>query len=217
MDRRKALKNMGVALGYTVATPTLINLMQSCRSEPSLEWIPDFFSKEEGNALVHLVDIILPASDTPSASEVQVPLFIDRFAAEVMSSEQQTFWKMAMNAFLEEVYSVAEKDKTDELTPEDLEPILASALAYTEEQQEDYDTLIENYMVKMAEGDMVSLNDEAARYAFATNLRGIAIWGYKTSQYVGERVLKYLPVPGEYIACGDVDELTGGVAWSPNR
>ena len=217
MDRRKALKNMGFSLGYTVATPTLINLMQSCKSEASMKWVPDFFSQEEGNALVLLVDLILPASDTPSASEVQVPLFIDRFAAEVMTSEQQAFWKTATNVFLEDAYSAAGKDKSDELTAEDLEPILASSLKFTEKEKEDYDTLIENYMVKMAEGEKVSLNDKAAKYAFATNLRGITIWGYKTSQYVGERVLKYLPVPGGYVACGDLDELTGGKAWSPNR
>ena len=45
MDRRKALKNMGLALGYTVATPTLISIVQSCKNEKVLEWKPDFFTK----------------------------------------------------------------------------------------------------------------------------------------------------------------------------
>ena len=101
MDRRKALKNMGVALGYTVATPTLLSIMQSCKSEPSFDWQPDFFSLEEGRALTQLVDIILPKTDTPSASDVQVHLFIDRFAAEVMTSEQQSFWKMVTKGFIQ--------------------------------------------------------------------------------------------------------------------
>ena len=48
----------------------------------------------------------------------------------------------------------------------------------------------------------------------AYNLRGLTIWGYKTSEYVGEEVLAYLPVPGEYIACADTQELTKGKAWS---
>ena len=80
MDRRIALKNMGLALGYTVATPTLISIIQSCKTEKALDWTPDFFSKDEGSVITHLVDIILPKTDTPSASEVQVNLFIDRFA-----------------------------------------------------------------------------------------------------------------------------------------
>lgn len=217
MDRRKALKNMGVALGYTVATPTLLNIMQSCKKEPSFEWVPDFFSQAEGRAITQLVDILIPETDTPSASDVQVHLFIDRFAAEVMASEQQSFWKMVTKVFMDTAYSSADKDVTDELTNEELETVLAKALKYTPEEKEEFDTLIENYMVNLQEGNVGSIGDDAARYAFATNLRGKTILGYKTSEYIGERVLPYLPVPGTYVACGDVDELTEGKAWSPNR
>ena len=96
MDRRKALKNMGIAMGYTVATPTLISIMQSCKGEQVLEWTPDFFTKEQGSALTKLVDIIIPQTDTPSASEVQVNLFIDRFLNEVIEKDEQDFMKMTM-------------------------------------------------------------------------------------------------------------------------
>jgi len=57
------------------------------------------------------------------------------------------------------------------------------------------------------------LNDDISRFAFANNLRDLTIWGYKSSELVGENVLSYLPVPGEYIGCGDLQELTGGKAW----
>ena len=217
MDRRDALKNMGAALGYTVATPTLISLMQSCKTDPSMDWVPDFFSPEEGNVLVQLVDLLIPATDTPSASDVQVHLFIDRFAAEVMTSEQQAFWRMVTGTFVDEAYRATGKEKGDVLSPEELEPLLASALSFTEQEEENYNTLIENYMTKMAAGETTSLSNEAANYTFATNLRGITIWGYKTSEYVGEKVLNYLPVPGQYVACDDVNELSGGKAWSPSR
>jgi len=73
---------------------------------------------------------------------------------------------------------------------------------------------ISNYTEALAEGKSFTLDDETTRFAFANNLRGLTIWGYKASEYVGEEVLAYLPVPGEYIACGDVQELTGGKAWS---
>ncbi|MBT8292258.1 MAG: gluconate 2-dehydrogenase subunit 3 family protein, partial [Eudoraea sp.] len=67
MDRRIALKNMGLALGYTVATPTLLNLVQGCKTVDTVDWTPDFFTKDQGNVLYKLVDIILPKTDTPSA------------------------------------------------------------------------------------------------------------------------------------------------------
>ena len=42
----------------------------------------------------------------------------------------------------------------------------------------------------------------------------MTIMGYKTTEYIGENVLAYQPIPGEYIACGDLDELTGGKTYS---
>ena len=66
MDRRKALKYMGQALGYYVATPTLIGMVQSCKNDKASEWTPDFLTPDEGEALTKLVDIILPKTDTPS-------------------------------------------------------------------------------------------------------------------------------------------------------
>ncbi|QCX01608.1 gluconate 2-dehydrogenase subunit 3 family protein [Aggregatimonas sangjinii] len=214
MDRRKALRSMGLAMGYTVATPTLISLMQSCKGEPVLEWTPDFFTKEEGAVLTKLVDIILPKTDTPSASEVQTNIFIDRFSNEVMEKEQQDFLKMTMGRFMDKSMKDGGKEKATDLTAEDLEKTLAEALKVTKEDQVKMFETINSYNEAIAKGETPNLEDNIAQFAFANNLRGMTIWGYKTSEYVGEEVLAYLPVPGEYIACGDLQELTEGKAWS---
>ena len=214
MDRRKALKNMGLSLGYAVATPTLISIVQSCKQQNIVDWTPDFFSKEEGAALTQLVDIILPKTDTPSASEVQVHLFIDKFANKVMEKEQQDFVKMTMGKFLDEAVANSGKVNISELSAEDLEPVLAEALKTTNKGEVQMFEAIQAYHEAVAKGQSALLDDGASRFAFANNLRGMTIWGYKTSEYIGEEVLEYLPVPGEYIGCGDLQELTGGKAWS---
>lgn len=214
MDRRKALKNMGMALGYTVATPTLISIAQSCKQETVLEWTPDFFSKDEGAALTKLVDVIIPKTDTPSASETQVHLFIDRFADQVMEQDQQDFVKMSMGRFLEKALKDSGKEKAGDLTTEELEPVLAASLKVGKDDQVRYFESIRQYHEAVAEGKEPQLEDGISRFAFANNLRGLTILGYKTSEYVGEKVLAYLPVPGEYIPCADVQELTSGKAWS---
>lgn len=205
---------MGLALGYTVATPTLISIVQSCNNETELEWTPDFFTKDEGAALIKLVDIIIPKTDTPSASETQVHLFIDRFADRVMKPQQQEFVKMSMGRFMEKALKDSGKDKVGNLTSEELEPILAAALEATPQDQSKNYNAIEQYNDAMSEGKETLLDEGISRFAFAENLRGLTIMGYKTSEYVGEEVLKYLSIPGEYIACGDLQELTGGKAWS---
>lgn len=214
MDRRIALKNIGLSLGYVVATPTLISLVQSCKNENVIAWTPEFFSKEEGAILSKLVDIILPKTATPSASELNVHLFIDTFAKEVMEEKQQQFFKMAMNKFTAKALADNGKESLEDLTSEHLEPVLASALKVTKEDETNNFKLINSYHKAIENGEVVELDDAVSRFAFANNLRGLTIWGFKTSEYIGEEVLAYLPVPGEYVACGDLQELTGGKAWS---
>lgn len=220
MDRRKALKNMGMALGYTVATPTLLGIVQSCKGEQVASWTPDFLTSDQGSALTKLVDIILPATDTPAASELQVHLFIDKFANEVMDNEQQGFFKMTMGKFMDKALASSGKEKASDLVAEDLEPVLGSTLKISKEQQTQNEEAVDDYMKAMTEASVSSggggakISDDVAAYAFASNLRGMTIWGYKTSEYIGEEVLAYLPVPGQYISCGDVQELSGGKAWS---
>ena len=214
MDRRRVLKNMGMSLGYMVATPTLLSIVQSCKSEPAITWTPEFLAPNEGVVLSKLVDIILPKTDTPSASEVQVHVFIDKFSKDVMEKEQQDFLKMSMNKFTNKALADSGKENVEDLTAEDLEPVLASSLKYTKDQQTEMFESINNYTEAIAEGKTAELDDEITRFAFANNLRGMTIWGYKASEYVGEEVLAYLPVPGEYVPCGDAQELTGGKAWS---
>ncbi|MDF4220008.1 gluconate 2-dehydrogenase subunit 3 family protein [Maribacter huludaoensis] len=214
MDRRRVLKNMGMSLGYMVATPTLLSIVQSCKSEPALTWTPEFLAQNEGAVLSKLVDIILPKTDTPSASEVQVDIFIDRFAKDVMEKEQQDFLKMSMSKFTNKALADSGKEKVEDLTVEDLEPVLAASLKYNKDEQAEMFKTINSYTKAIADGNTAELDDEVSRFAFANNLRGMTIWGYKASEYVGENVLAYLPVPGEYVACGDLQELTEGKAWS---
>ncbi|NJB71663.1 hypothetical protein GGR42_002125 [Saonia flava] len=215
MDRRIALKNMGLAMGYTIAAPTLLGLVQSCKNEKVAEWVPDYLTPDEGSVLKQLVDIVLPKTDTPSASEVNVHVFLDKFMNEVMEKEQQDFIKMTMGKFIDKALTDSNKTNALDLTADDLEPVLASSLKIGKEEQETYFESIQAYMEALSEDETVVLDDSAARFAFANNLRENTIYAYKTSEYVGEQVLAYLPVPGpEYIACGDLQELTGGKAWS---
>lgn len=214
MDRRAALKNMGMAFGYSVATPTLISLLNSCGSEPELEWTPDFFSADEGKALVQLVDLILPKTDTPSASEVQVHLFIDRFIAEILPAEEKEMVRTNAGKFFAMAMNSSGKESLADLETEQLESALAKTLDITKDQEESYKEAMDEFFEGLEIGETPILDDDVASYSFATQLRDISIWAYKNSEHVGEKVLAYLPVPGPYIACGDVQELSGGKAWS---
>ncbi len=216
MERRSALKNMGMVFGYAVATPTLLSLLQSCKEKvPYAEWVPSFFEKDKGFALAQMVDVILPKTDTPSATEVNVHVFIDEFANSVSPEEQQGFMKVLMDKFMGKVLAASGKESLADIEGIDFEPLLSKYLMKrSDEEEEAQEEAINQYMEAMMKGESAELDEDVACYAFAGNVRGMATWAYKSSEYVGEEVLAYLPVPGEYIDCGDVDELTQGRAWS---
>ncbi|WP_222982906.1 gluconate 2-dehydrogenase subunit 3 family protein [Flagellimonas meishanensis] len=217
MERRSALKNMGLAFGYAVATPTLLGILQGCEKKPNYaEWIPSFFEKDKGYALAQTLDVILPKTDTPSATEMNVHVFIDAFINEVFPKEQQDFVKMKMDRFYDKVLADSGKETLMDVKAEDIEPTLkAYLLKRSDEEEEAQIESINSYMEAVMQGGEAALDDDVARFSFATDLRNIAIWAYKSSEYIGEEVLAYAPIPGEYIACGDVDTLTGGKDWSP--
>jgi len=197
MKRREALKNLGLATGFFVATPSIISLLQSCTSEAST-WTPEFLSVEEGFVLTNLVDIILPKTDIPSATEVNVPQFIDKYLNEVLSDEDQAIVKTAFGNILTILKPNAE-DKITKVT------------------QDDYKALLDNHMLLKDEIDQErEANPEAkemTKSEFLNQLKWMTINAYKTTEEIGENVLAYDPIPGAYY-CGDLQELTGGKSWS---
>lgn len=215
MERRTVLKNMGLAAGYTLAAPSLIGLIQSCKGETAATWTPAFFSPEQGHVLKELVDIILPKTDTPSASEVNVHVILDKFANEVMEPVDQDFYKLTMDSFITKAKADAGKEDASELTAEDLEPVLSQTLKISEDDQNMKLEAIQSYNQSVADGSPSPLDEDSSRFAFANALRENTIWAYKNTEFVGEKVLAYDPIPGvPAIACGDLQELTGGKAWS---
>ncbi|MCL5245349.1 gluconate 2-dehydrogenase subunit 3 family protein [Cellulophaga sp. 20_2_10] len=185
MDRRKALMQMGMSLGYVVAVPTFVSILQSCEDKKEEVWTPTFFKAAQGLTLVHVVDSILPKTDTPSASEVNVHIFLDGFVADVMDVKQQNDFKKTLDAIAQSALAKSNKKEVAELTQKDVEPVVREFL-----------------------------EAKGKENAFVKKIRELTIWGYKCNEYVGEKVLAYLPIPGEFIACDSVEELTGGKAWS---
>lgn len=215
MNRRTALKNMGLTLGCLVASPNLLNLLQASTRENLKEWTPVFFSPEEGLILMRLADLILPKTDTPSATEVGVHRFLDNYVNEVSDEPEQRFMKMGLEKLIHQALRQSAKKTSDDLNDHDLEPVLAASLKQRDPVEEKtlFDSL-RAYKQDIANGIPAELDDEIACYVFAHQFRDSVIWAYRTSEIVGEQVLAYLPSPGEYIGCGDLDELTGGKAWS---
>jgi hypothetical protein len=185
MNRREALAGLAGTLGYLVTGATLVGIAQSCKTdyaETTTVIKPMFFTEEEMLVLTRIDDVILPKTDTPSASEVGAHRFIDQFALEVMNDTAKAQVKLAIAEVKAAALALNDKAESNDFTTQHLE-----------------------------EGLMSELKKKKSP---AGRLRSLTILAYKSSELVGTEVLAYLPVPGEYIPCGDLEELTGGKLWS---
>ena len=194
MNRRNALKSLGLSFGYVVATPTIISMLQSCKTEVT-SWTPIFLSVDQGYVLRNLVDLILPKTEaTPGALDVNVPEFIDLYVSKTYTEDRKMKYKEEIDAVIEEL-GVSDKNPTS-LKIEDFDSILTKYLRATQEQK--------GAFTDKEKGVLNTL----------TGLRGRAVWAYKTSEKIGEEVLAYDPIPREQKGCITVEEATGGRAWS---
>ncbi|MDT0691615.1 gluconate 2-dehydrogenase subunit 3 family protein [Salegentibacter sp. F188] len=224
MNRRQALKNLGFGAGIMVVGPTTLGLLQSCKNERNYEWEPTILNAAQGFALTRILDVILPTTDTPGAGDLNIAQFLDSYINEVASEESQKEFMESADAFAQAFEERFDKS-TGEGSQEEYEEIIAKYLRATPEERDGYarrNTETQDPQDKdpaqKAEADAEvnnsGINADAGAYSYLENVREMAIWAWKTSEEVGENVLWYDPIPGEYIPCGPVEELGGGKAMS---
>ena len=197
MKRRDALKNLGLAAGFAITAPSIFSLLQSCTSAPL--WMPTYFTNDEKEIVVNLVDIILPKTEgTPSATEVNVPQFIDKYITEVLNLEDQEAIRVSFTDIITTLKITIETDIRDITTAQ-------------------YTALLDTHLLVKGEIDEDRLaNLEAVqptKNEFLNQLKYLTITAYVTSEEIGENDLMYDPVPTAYY-CGDLQEISGGKSSS---
>lgn len=208
MHRRALLKNLTFGLGYVAVTPALLNLMASCGAKED-SWKPLFFSSEEKHIVKNLVDIIIPASDTPGALDVNVPQFIDLLYHDIKTEEEKSVFKEGAALFSKQFVNTFDSH-TIKGTKENFETLLST---YFNLSTEDSEAILEHQNISRENFSAEDL-EQYTVYNFLLSVRYYSIFGYITSEKIGEHVLAYDPIPGTYKACISVEEATKGRAWS---
>ena len=198
MKRRDALKNIGLAAGFAAITPSIFSMLQSCTSNTET-WVPNYLTSDEKTIVTKLADIMIPkTATTPSASEVNVPQFIDNYILEVLETKDQELTRAAFN----KIITLLKRDTESNIDDVTLEQ---------------YKSLLDEHMFLSKEVDPErEANPEALSMTSSellNQLKWMTIYGYKNSEEVGENILAYDPVPAAYY-CGDLQELTGGKSYS---
>ncbi len=206
MDRRTALKNITLGLGYVATTSTMMSVLNSCK-EKKPGWQPLFFTNDEQIMVTHLVDIILPKDDLPGALDVNVPQFIDKMYDGVETKENQELFRSGAEIF-ENVLEEKAGKKISNAGRADIEVVFKELFTISDVEQEKVKALTNKNLSEVADTDQ----EKYLLYSFLMKIRYYTLFGYYTSEKVGEEILSYDPVPGVFQGCIPLSDV--GNAWS---
>lgn len=213
MNRRQALRNIGLGAGAIIVGPTTLSLLQSCKNDPSYNWEPTFLSASNGFALKQILEVILPITDTPGAEDLNIAEFIDSYMQEVVPEERQENFRSSADAFSRAFKNEFDKEE-GEGNQEEYEQIVAKYLKATPAERDEIAKRNSETQDPQDRDEKITLDADAGSLAYLQEVRSMGIWAFKASEEIGENVMWYDPIPGEYIPCGPLDELGGGKAMS---
>ena len=211
MNRREILRYTAYATGFAVSAPLASVLLTGCKADAEMlapGYKPGFFTDAEYEYIVKMADAMLPKTDTPGAVEVGVPQMIDKVVGDVYSKEDQEKTRAGLKALM---------NKMDADNPGGFGKLdTDKALVYLQDQDLHYKKDAPETTMSGEDNpkeEMVNSAEGSAKSAYFS-LKSAIIGMYFQTEEVATTMLAYNPVPGEYIPCGDLQELTGGKAWA---
>ena len=173
MDRRELLALIGAGVSTSLLAPLSASehFDVGRAIHDRLETHLAALSAAEGALVTKIADLVMPATDTPGALDVQVPAFIDRMMATWCSASERAEFTTGLAAL-------------------DRRAGPAGFVAQPEAAQV--------ALLKALDGKPGPKG--SAEAAFAT-LKGLTIYGYFTSERVQKEVLKTVIIPGRFDGC----------------
>lgn len=204
MNRRELLRYTAYITGMAVSGPVASALLSGCKRDEAVAageavYEPTFFNADEYEYISKFADTMLPKTDTPGALEVGAPEMVDKMVGQVYDEEARDKFRKGLAQLM--------KSEDPEKTTSAFSALgNDEALVYLQDQDLHY---------KDPDTDWDTMPEiEGSARSIYFDLKSQIVGAWFNSEEVGTTVLAYLPVPGEYIPCGDLQELTGGVSWA---
>jgi len=213
MNRRKAIKNLGLSLGTISLTPAVLTLLQSCQND--LDWKPVFFDSNQIKFISEITNLIIPSSDeVPGSNELNLIRFIDLYISNVRNNDDQIFIKSSLDSFIENYYNKSNKNSLTNYDIEELDEILKYYFKSDVSKQELWSSDFNKIKNSILDGSIESSSNDALSFYFLKTIRDLTITAFKGSEYIGKNILVFKPVPGQQKGCVDLLETTNGRAWT---
>lgn len=196
MKRRDALKQTTLIFGYTVTAGSLGSILSGCKQSANAKWNSSIFGEDEVKSLSKIVDLMLPATDTPGALELGIDQFVDQCVTRIFNKEDQEQLAKDLVSF-------------NQTCKEDYGNIVADCSA---ENQHKIMAALEKSITEVPPSFWGQSIDENAVIPFYSHIKELTLLGYFTSERIGKEELSHLPIPGEYLGCIPLSEV--GNNWS---
>lgn len=99
-DRRSFLRGTSALMAHASFPQVLAAFLAGCAATPAVQREPRFFSRADMKRLVILVDLILPATDSPAASAAGTHEFIDAAMSVCATTDQQSTFRAGLAALV---------------------------------------------------------------------------------------------------------------------
>mgnify|MGYP006076557821 FL=1 len=213
MNRRKAIKNLGLSLGTISLTPAVLSLLQSCQND--LDWNPVFFDSNQIKFISEITNLIIPSSEeVPGSNELNLIRFIDLCISNVRNNDDHIFIQSSLVSFIENYYIKSKKNSLINYEIEELDEILKYFFKSDVSKQELWVSDFNNSKNSILDGSIESSSNDALSFYFLKTIRDLTITAFKGSEYIGKNILAFRPVPGQQKGCVDLLETTNGRAWT---
>ncbi|SHJ96473.1 gluconate 2-dehydrogenase subunit 3 family protein [Pseudozobellia thermophila] len=180
MDRREAVVKISWILKSAYLAPSVFTALVSCKGDVDESKLT-VFNKEQNDLVKAIADTILPRTDTPSASDVQVDLYMD--------------------LLLNDVYD----EPTRKSFLEGLEQFNENCKAFTRHTFSHLDGEERHAYLEKLDKKANSEKKDGWE-AFFTRFKALTVQIYFSTEQGVKQNLDYVPLPGDYegdVALGD--------------
>lgn len=209
MNRRNAIKNIGVSFGALAITPTVVGMMQSCTTTKT--FTPKFFTPHQLTDIHTILDLILPTTDDgiPGASQLQLMEFIDKYLHGVVEDKRLSVLEKSITSLVQQAHLQNGLEKNENLNPAQWEVQLKKYLLAENEQEDVWNMELEP-LWNEDKKTVSNISSDALGFLALNSLRELAVFAFRINRVIGEEFLHYAPVPGQQKGCISLEEATQG-------
>lgn len=205
------MQRVAVLMGGALSAPTLVAMLESCKSGAGTTAAGFPLSAEKQSLLAEIADVIIPKTNTPGAKEAGVGPFIEKMLKDCYTGVQQKHFLEGLDKLEEEAQKVG--GKFVELKNDQKVAVLKTMETASKAEDEANKTKEKGKIVDAESGlEKKDAKAEETPAPFFKLMKELTLFGYFTSEIGCKEALAYDPIPGAYLGCIPLEK--GQKAWA---